>query len=187
MVGPGVDASGLYVGMTRGRVHNEAIAIAWTACAAREQIADSLMRGVAEVTIEDSVRAARSELGRAAKVARDRGRRVGAEDGQSSARQLDEWLNASRVALSSLDARISDEESQGHGRAADSGGRRELVSLRARLIERIEVTSRSIVELAQQDGYASNFDRSQVRVREYRSEVGPVERGVETREGLTRQ
>jgi len=67
IVGPGVDASGLYVGMTRGRVHNEAIAIAWTADAAREQIADSMMRGTQEVSIDDSVRAARVELGRAAR------------------------------------------------------------------------------------------------------------------------
>ena len=67
IVGPGVDASGLYVGMTRGRVHNEAIAIARTAAAARDQIADSMMRGIPEISIDDSVRAARTELGRAAR------------------------------------------------------------------------------------------------------------------------
>ena len=67
IVGPGVDASGLYVGMTRGRVHNEAIAIAHTAAAARDQIADSMMRGIPEISIDDSVRAARTELGRAAR------------------------------------------------------------------------------------------------------------------------
>lgn len=74
IVGPGVDASGLYVGMTRGRVHNEAIAIAWTADAARQQIADSMMRGVQEVSIDDSVRAARSEIGRAALPAKEMAR-----------------------------------------------------------------------------------------------------------------
>lgn len=67
IVGPGVDASGLYVGMTRGRVHNEAIAIARTDAAARDAIADSMLRGIPEVTIDDSSRAARSELGRAAR------------------------------------------------------------------------------------------------------------------------
>ncbi|MGX5771756.1 AAA family ATPase [Microbacterium trichothecenolyticum] len=66
IVGPGVDASGLYVGMTRGRVQNEAIAIARTDAAAREQIAEAMMRGAQEVTIDDSVFAARGELRRAA-------------------------------------------------------------------------------------------------------------------------
>jgi hypothetical protein len=187
VVGPGVDASGLYVGMTRGRVHNEAIAMGWTASAAREQIADSMMRGVAEVTIEDSVRAARGELGRAAKVTHDPGWRVGANDDQSAARQLDHWLISSRGALASLDARIADEESQGHGRAVDSGGWRELVSLRARLNERVAVASRSVVDRTRQDGHVHNVDPSQVGVRGHRSEVAdPVARGslVGTRDGL---
>ena len=69
IVGPGVDASGLYVGMTRGRIHNEAIAIARTQDAALEAIADSMTRGVPEVSIEDSRRAAQVELQRAARSA----------------------------------------------------------------------------------------------------------------------
>ena len=67
IVGPGVDAAGLYVGMTRGRAHNEAIAVARTDAAAIDAIADSMLRGVPEVSIDDSIRAARSELGRAAR------------------------------------------------------------------------------------------------------------------------
>lgn len=67
VVGPGVDAAGLYVGMTRGRLHNEAIAIAQDAATAREQIADNMMRGRVEVSIDDSRGAARVELGRAAR------------------------------------------------------------------------------------------------------------------------
>ena len=74
IVGPGVDASGLYVGMTRGRVQNEAVAIARTAAAAREQVANSMMRGIPEVTLDDSARAAQSELGRAALPAVQSGR-----------------------------------------------------------------------------------------------------------------
>ncbi|MBN9195230.1 MAG: AAA family ATPase, partial [Microbacterium sp.] len=66
LVGPGVGASGLYVGMTRGRVRNEVVAIARTDTAAREQIADAMARGIPEVSIGDSIRAARTELGRAA-------------------------------------------------------------------------------------------------------------------------
>ena len=67
IVGPGVDAAGLYVGMTRGRAHNEAVVIATTDAAAREKIADSMLRGTPEVTIDDSLRAALTELGRAAR------------------------------------------------------------------------------------------------------------------------
>ncbi|WP_370651865.1 AAA family ATPase [Microbacterium sp.] len=67
IVGPGVDASGLYVGMTRGREHNVAITIARTPVAAREVIAETMLRGTVEVTIDDGARAARVELGRAAR------------------------------------------------------------------------------------------------------------------------
>lgn len=67
IVGPGVDASGLYVGMTRGRAHNEAIAIARTDADAVEVIASAMLRGIPEVTIGDSRQAALIELGRAAR------------------------------------------------------------------------------------------------------------------------
>lgn len=67
MVGPGVDAAGLYVGMTRGRVSNEAIAVAGSDAAAREVLADTMMRGIPEVTIADAIEAARAELRRAAR------------------------------------------------------------------------------------------------------------------------
>ncbi|MDX2377693.1 AAA family ATPase [Microbacterium sp. LRZ72] len=67
IVGPGVDASGLYVGMTRGREHNAAITVARTRAAARDAIAESMLRGTVEVTVDDSARAARVELGRAAR------------------------------------------------------------------------------------------------------------------------
>ncbi|WP_417564154.1 AAA family ATPase [Microbacterium sp.] len=67
IVGPGVDASGLYVGMTRGREHNEAIAVAHTDSTAREQVANSMLRGIPEVSIDDAVRAAQVELRRVAR------------------------------------------------------------------------------------------------------------------------
>jgi len=67
IVGPDVDAAGLYVGLTRGRHHNEAIAIGRTDAAAREHLAATMLRGSTEVTINDSVRAAEGELRRAAR------------------------------------------------------------------------------------------------------------------------
>lgn len=67
IVGPGVDASGLYVGMTRGRAHNEAIAIARTRDAAVAAIAEGMTRSPIEVSIEESRAAAMRELRRAAR------------------------------------------------------------------------------------------------------------------------
>ncbi|WP_439593073.1 AAA family ATPase [Microbacterium sp.] len=64
IVGPDVDAAGLYVGLTRGRTHNAAITIADGQQHAIENIARSMRRGTPEVTIEDSIRAARAELAR---------------------------------------------------------------------------------------------------------------------------
>ncbi|MDL9978606.1 MobF family relaxase [Microbacterium candidum] len=137
IVGPGVDASGLYVGMTRGRAHNEAIAIAWTAAAAREQVADSMMRGTPEVSIEDSVRAARVELGRAARdaevppwndrvrrpfgtvddierVVRSRGARV--RELRDRLEVMQEWMRRNDVASAGAAAMGRAEEACAHGR-----------------------------------------------------------------------
>ncbi len=67
VVGPDVDAAGLYVGLTRGRVHNAAIVVARTDAAAREYLADSMQRGIPELTMQDAVRAAQAEMRRAAR------------------------------------------------------------------------------------------------------------------------
>jgi exodeoxyribonuclease V alpha subunit len=67
IVGPDVDAAGLYVGLTRGRLHNVAIVVARTDEEARECVARSMMRGTAELTMQDAVRAAEMEQKRAAR------------------------------------------------------------------------------------------------------------------------
>lgn len=67
LVGPGVDAAGLYVGLTRGRHSNQAIVVAGTQQSARDQLAATVLRGAPEVTIEDSRTAARIDLWRAAR------------------------------------------------------------------------------------------------------------------------
>ncbi|MEV8266229.1 AAA family ATPase [Microbacterium sp. NPDC076911] len=67
IVGPDVDAAGLYVGLTRGRLHNVAIAVARTDEAARDAVAQSMMRGTPELTMQDAVRAAEAEWRRAAR------------------------------------------------------------------------------------------------------------------------
>ncbi|MGA1828497.1 ATP-dependent DNA helicase, partial [Microbacterium sp.] len=147
IVGPGVDASGLYVGMTRGRVHNEAIAMAGSAAAAQEQIADSMMRGMQEVSIDDSVRAARAELGRAARAAAALAHRGGVEaptsgrdSGSSRLTQNREWLEAAVGALATLEARIASCSAALHARgAADSAEDGDLSRQRDRLKSAIAV------------------------------------------------
>jgi exodeoxyribonuclease V alpha subunit len=70
IVGPDVDAAGLYVGLTRGRMQNRAIVVARSQESAREAIAETLTRAIAENTVEQSRAAAATDLARAA---RDRG------------------------------------------------------------------------------------------------------------------
>lgn len=67
VVGPDVDAAGLYVGLTRGRLSNVAIVVARTDAAARECLAESMQRGTSELTMQDAVRAAQTEARRAAR------------------------------------------------------------------------------------------------------------------------
>ncbi|GAA2007748.1 hypothetical protein GCM10009739_18940 [Microbacterium ulmi] len=67
VVGPDVDAAGLYVGLTRGRLSNVAIVVARTDAAARDCLAESMQRGTPEPTIQDAVRAAQAEMRRAAR------------------------------------------------------------------------------------------------------------------------
>lgn len=68
VVGPDVDAAGLYVSLTRGRVHNTAIVVARTGAEARERLAESMQRGTPELTMQDAVHAAAAEVRRAARV-----------------------------------------------------------------------------------------------------------------------
>lgn len=67
VVGPDVDAAGLYVGLTRGRVHNLAVVVARTDAVARERLVESMQRGTPELTMQDAVHAAEAELRRAAR------------------------------------------------------------------------------------------------------------------------
>lgn len=67
VVGPDVDAAGLYVGLTRGRLSNVAVVVARTDAAARECLAESMQRGTPELTVQDAVRAAEAEMRRAAR------------------------------------------------------------------------------------------------------------------------
>ena len=67
IVGPDVDAAGLYVGLTRGRLDNQAVVIARTDAAAIGKLASTMVRGTTEVTIGEAIRAAEAELRRAAR------------------------------------------------------------------------------------------------------------------------
>jgi nucleotide-binding universal stress UspA family protein len=62
-----VDASGLYVGMTRGRRDNQVVTVAGSQARAVEKVADTILRGRNETELSDSVKAATTELSRAAR------------------------------------------------------------------------------------------------------------------------
>ncbi|KQP67860.1 hypothetical protein ASF40_20100 [Microbacterium sp. Leaf288] len=166
VVGPGVDASGLYVGMTRGRSHNVAIAIAGTDAAARDRIADSMLRGIPEVSIDDSFRAARTELSRAARPPAppswtDHARRplghvldidrVHAEYQRREATTRSEidaatqWLHTTWRTLLDLDARIAGDTATGHGRTNGVDG--ELHATRDRLADEYQSRTRAHADL----------------------------------------
>jgi len=139
IVGPGVDASGLYVGMTRGRRSNEVIAIARTDALARDAIADSMMRGTIEVTIDDARRAALTELRRAALPPEDTAawgdrdaRPYGAVDGidrleammrddiarrREHADPIQEWLAGTELLVAQLEAEDAMTVADTHGRS----------------------------------------------------------------------
>jgi ATP-dependent exoDNAse (exonuclease V), alpha subunit - helicase superfamily I member len=68
IVGPGVDAAGLYVGLTRGRQHNEVVVSSPTLKSARTELIETMQRSPIEETLDVSRTAARSELSRAARV-----------------------------------------------------------------------------------------------------------------------
>ena len=67
IVGPDVDAAGLYVGLTRGRRSNDVILTKPTEHAAEAELVAMLQRGSVEATMRESGLAARSELSRAAR------------------------------------------------------------------------------------------------------------------------
>jgi hypothetical protein len=67
VVGPGVDAAGLYVGLTRGRLQNDVIVVSTTPASARSELAATMQRHPAEETIEKSRAAAQQELNRASR------------------------------------------------------------------------------------------------------------------------
>lgn len=114
-VGPGVDAAGLYVGMTRGRYSNTTIAIARDDDRAIDQLADTMMRGRLEVTLDDARRAALSELGRSA--------RASAPDTLTVRDRLEMARAAEREArarLREIDVEIAYAEAAGHARTEDA-------------------------------------------------------------------
>lgn len=134
IVGPGVDASGLYVGLTRGRYSNRAVVVAHDEASACRQLADSMLRGVPEPDLEDAVRGARYDLWRAAKDPRSESR--GELEGDSSRTRnrgtaqsatlldnLGRWLASARSTLLRADFDRATGVAISHGRRSARSGR----------------------------------------------------------------
>lgn len=198
VVGPGVDASGLYVGMTRGRSRNEAIAIAGTNAAARDRIADSMLRGIPEVSIDDSLRAAHTDLSRAARPPvtapwTDHARRplghvldidwVHAECQRREATTRSEvdvatqWLHTTWRTLLDLDSRIAGDAATGHGRTNGLDG--ELHATRDRLANEYQSRTRAHADLVRtRREHAHQLDVAETE-RRIRAGLGPAQHRAE--------
>lgn len=113
LVGPGVNAAGLYVGLTRGRRTNEAIVIAGSASSARQRLAEEMMRGQPEIELDDTIRGAKNDLVRAA---RDPDAHAREHLATRVIRELGAWLHAARIALLSSDATEADIDARRHAR-----------------------------------------------------------------------
>lgn len=114
-VGPGVDAAGLYVGMTRGRHANTVLTVAPDPDTATQHLADTMMRGHLEITLDDARRAAQRELGRAARIPSP----ANAADRKELASLIaaaEERRRAIHEAVRDLDARVAGGEASGHAR-----------------------------------------------------------------------
>ncbi|WP_448256097.1 AAA family ATPase [Microbacterium aurum] len=120
VVGPGVDAAGLYVGMTRGRSHNLAVAIVDWQRDATQAIADTMLRGRPEISVDESRAAARRELARAARDAPP----PAVDPRRAELSEIDEWLTRAGRYLGHDAARRATREATVHARNvtdADAG------------------------------------------------------------------
>lgn len=103
VVGPDVDAAGLYVGLTRGRLSNVAVVVVRTDAAARECLGESMQRWTPELTMQDAVRAAEAEIRRAERnreASMDTGPVVGARvrpAGEGCSTRLLRWRTVHRT------------------------------------------------------------------------------------------
>lgn len=122
LVGPGVDASGLYVGMTRGRRHDEAVVVARSDTAARDVLATAMMRGLPEPDLADAVHAALRDFNRSSRDGIPNSAPAGSthpRDNEPDRVDLTEWIQAAHAALLAADATDADNDERSHGRAAE--------------------------------------------------------------------
>jgi exodeoxyribonuclease V alpha subunit len=145
VVGPGVDASGLYVGMTRGRLRNTAIVVTRPGQSSHEALANTMLRGTPETTMEEAVSAAHAELRRAATA-------LGHSSSQEERRakeltkrveQLDAWLASSSRALLVARAQNATDTARGIAEGDNESAERLRELIHARVTER----DRTAVEL----------------------------------------
>jgi exodeoxyribonuclease V alpha subunit len=139
-VGPGVDAAGLYVGMTRGRVANTAITVARDPGEATERLAQTMLRGRLEVTLDDARRAANQELSRAAHPTRSP--ETGTQSSMASQiAAADNRCRALEDALRQGSVRAAVDDSTGHGRIdleSLQGKQRQSAGRHAMLLAKLE-------------------------------------------------
>jgi len=179
LVGPGVDAAGLYVGLTRGRTHNAAIVIADSDRGAREQLVEAMQRGRIEATIDDSRAAARQDLSRAARwphtpvdengqtapwhdrTARPMGHLIKIEEILANAvdqekalydqvTRLGEVIATDQAALDEINVKISTWDARHHGQAVDGEPAPLLLPVKDQLTRRLAAAREERSELSRE-------------------------------------
>lgn len=209
IVGPNVDSSGLYVGMTRGRVSNIAVAVALHQQDAVDAIAQTMLRGQQEVSLEDGYAAAQQELGRAARTRPtpetlqgvrwdDRRRRpLGSiidldrytarhekilADVRGTLTQLVERIGTARRTLTELDARIRTHEARAHAAhvtGTTTDGADNLTVIRARLAERVAADEAARTEQAKTYARSVRVLDAAPLERDHRASQSSVDRQAE--------
>lgn len=200
LVGPGVDAAGLYVGLTRGRRVNEVVVVASTDAGAKRMLAETMMRGIPEGDLDEGAQVARRELNRAARdpelesqnsgadaSAEPREESVGSR-GRAALRllaQLAAWLVAARLALLRERAVIADDDARQHARATRQQTPRATLSpeTRDRFEGRIAEYERLETRLLTDDMAASNDGVPRERIdhamfSQMNLANEPIERGI---------
>lgn len=197
LVGPGVDASGLYVGLTRGRRHNEAVVIASSDAAARTVVAEEMLRGMPEPELEDATHAAHHDFARAARdpdtaPAGDT-RALSAPGGDASAEagsrrrraQLTGWIVAARTALLQATVAAAANDARRHARPTHGGGTARHVELapdaRAELEARLDTYERLAADLEHERNTSSparRRDERDPRFAHARPHAASMERGI---------
>lgn len=181
LVGPGVTAAGLYVGLTRGRHVDEAIVVAHTDEQARERIAEQMIRGIPDTDLDDATRTAARDLAHSAHDPTPEPLRTSTAGRVLAA--LTAWLLAARAAILRTDADTANTAARRHARPAlPAAGGSMPDDVRVALDARIRAAEAAEAEAF--DRYLHEHDTTRSIFRDtYQDEAAPAGAAVPKEQG----